>query len=81
MWCGLTENVHPALWQAVHAGFDGVLVTYVQLFELQSSAQGPTCCLDQRLALTQVPHGGIDCNKQNPLKLWRECRIKEASLL
>ena len=64
-WCELTEDVHPALRQAVHAGFDGVLVTYVQLLDLQSPAQSPACCLHQRLALTQVPHGGVHCNRHS----------------
>lgn len=63
---GLTENVDPALRQTVHAGFDGGLVTHVQLLDLQGPAQGPARCLDQSLGLTQVPHGGVDCNSNNP---------------
>lgn len=63
--CLHTEDVHPALREAVHTGFDGVLITYIQLFDLQGPAQGPTCCLNQCTTLTQVPHGGIDCRKEN----------------
>lgn len=61
--CALTQNVHSALRQTVHAGFDGVLIAYVQLFDLQSPAQSPTRGLHQRLTLTNVPHGGVDCEK------------------
>lgn len=59
----LTENVDPALRQAVHASPDGVLIAHVQLLDLQGPAQSPTRCLDQSLTFAQVPHGGIDCNK------------------
>lgn len=59
----LTENIDPALRQAVHASPDGVLIAHIQLLDLQGPAQSPTCRLDQSLAFAQVPHGGIDCNK------------------
>lgn len=60
-WSELTQDVNPALWQTVHTGFDGFLTAHIKLFNFQSPAQGASCRLHQRLTLTEVPHGGIDC--------------------
>ena len=47
----LTENIHPALRQAVHAGFDGRVVTHVHLFDEQGAPQGPVRGLRRSLPL------------------------------